>query len=261
MVQLERVGESHTVTVSGSLSKAHREIPPTACIGLASFAWRENEFRVPCLLDTGTTHLALGDIVRDIQSKGQFEHDMPLVMHTADYLVKGKIRIRIEPQHVQLGQVRIQDSVQINASLVGKSMLSYIQGTIQAGQQMQDTIRGTQNMRVPIDCSESGIEMTGNTPLPAAAYVMAETPRSNSRFWLNAYQTVMKRDGLRPEEWSRLNMEGKARTMALVASYLPQYLDYVSDTVVRNTGIQGYENFDDSLTTWSGDCEVRILLS
>jgi hypothetical protein len=128
---------------------------------------------------------------------------------------------------------------------------------------MRDTFRGTERMRMPYDMSESGVESTGGKPLPAAAYVLSEIPKSNIGYWCNAYETVMKRDELNPKEWNRLNLVGKARATILTITYMAQYLDYIGDSIDRNVRGQAYqkelveptENFGDPLATYSGDCE------
>ena len=35
----------------------HNTIPDTLHVGVAAFAWRNNEYNAPCLLDIGTNHL------------------------------------------------------------------------------------------------------------------------------------------------------------------------------------------------------------
>ncbi len=72
-------------------------------------------------------------------------------------------------------------------------------------------------------------------PLPAVAFLLAEVPTSNDHFWVNALSTVMSRDDLKIEDWNRLNIKGKARATIHTLCYEAQYLDYIGDTVDRNT--------------------------
>jgi hypothetical protein len=92
---------------------------------------------------------------------------------------------------------------------------------------------------------------------------MSETPKSNDHYWENAFTTVMDRDGLRPKDWERLNMTGKARAAVGTVCYIAQYLDYIGDTVDKNVKgrrydknlVVPYENFGDALAMSGGDCE------
>lgn len=253
-VQLEKEDRLYHVTVEGKILK-NQKIPSTAALCFASMAWRLNDLGVPCLLDTGVAHVTLGEIS---QVDKHFYKQLDLKMNTAEGLRKGTLNIqidRLEGIHLQAPLVGAETTVPlINA---------YINETMEMEQNMQETFQGTSNMRIPFDYSESGIQTTLNTPLPAVAYVMAEIPRCNDAYWDNAFKTIMDRDSLKVEEWHRLNLAGKARATILTVAYAAQYMDYVSDTVDRNTRyrkysrslVQGYENFGDALAMDSGDCE------
>ncbi len=261
-IQLDQEGKTYAVTVSGKLVKS--AIPPTTALCMASMAWRPNSSGTPCLLDTGVSHVTFAEIAKGILSTGTFERDMHMIMHTAQGLDKGTLRIRV----TGIQGVKIKDPSIIGHALCTRKdavplITDYINNTIGTEQAMRDTFQGTQNMRIPFDYSESGIQTTLDTPLPAAAFVMSETPKTNVLYWENAFQTIMRRDGLKPEDWNRLNKTGKARATVLTICYAAQYMDYVSDTVDRNTRIErysrqlvsSYENFGDALATDSGDCE------
>jgi len=254
-------GSKYPVRVSGTISKTN-SIPPTTALCFASMAWRTNEFGSPCLLDTGVTHVTFGEIAEGIVRSGAFERDMHLVMHTAQGLDKGQVRIKITG--IEGVQLKSNIGVQLLRDTDTIPLITaYINDTIAAEQEMRDTLEGTENMRIPFDYSESGIQTTMGTPLPAVAYVMSETPKTNSMYWENAFNTIMRRDNLKSEEWNRLNVNGKARATILTICYAAQYMDYVSDTVDRNTRFQEYsrqlvlpyENFGDALAMNSGDCE------
>lgn len=261
-IQLDAVGKTYATTVSGRLVKT--AIPPSTALCLASMAWRPNSSGTPCLLDTGVAHVTFAEIAKGILSTGAFEKDMHMIMHTAQGLDKGTLRIRV----TGIQGVKIKDPSIIGHELCTQKeavplITAYINDTIGTEQAMRDTFQGTQNMRIPFDFSESGIQTTLNTPLPAVAFVMSETPKTNALYWENAFETIMRRDGLSRADWSRLNKTGKARAAVLTICYAAQYMDYVSDTVDRNTHIQRYsrqlvmpyENFGDALAMNSGDCE------
>lgn len=261
-IQLDKPERSlYSAVVKGETSAA--SIPPTAALCFASMAWRPNEFDSPCLLDTGVTHVTLYEVAQEIVKKGKFERTMQLCMNTAQGLCKGTIDISISKMDgidlkmpPLVGDAKALDAVPL--------ISQYINETMETEQNMRDTFNGTENMRIPFDYSESGIQSTNGNPLPAVAFVMAETPKTNTKYWENAFETIMKRDDLLPEQWDRLNTAGKARATVLTVAYAAHYFDYVSDTVDRNTrfqqymqsNVQAYENFGDALAMQgSGDCE------
>jgi hypothetical protein len=179
-------------------------------------------------------------------------------MYTADCLEKAQIEISIKKLDCDF------KPEPLGAAMISASITQYVNSTLQMEQQMEETFGPqTSNMRIPYDYSESGIQSTNNVPLPAVAYIMAETPKSNDLYWENAFITIMKRDSLKPEDWERLNIIGKARVGVLVVCYLTQYLDYIGDTVDRNVkgkkfdpnNVKPYENFGDALGMGSADCE------
>jgi len=242
-----------TVKITAVLpGRYNGKIPQTASIVLSGWALRPNDKNEQCLMDIGTNHLALSKLVDNKNKK----IDVPIQMHTVNNYEKAVVRVTVH--EVNLGGVEI-----VNYRFVGDGIVDYVKATFDREKEMKDTIPGTSNMRVPYDYSESGIELTGGVPLPALGYVMSETPVSNHEFWQNDFETVLARDDLDPHEFDRLNIQGKARIMALMVCYVAQYLDYISDTVDRNKLnqtyvaqlVQGCENFGDSLATWSGDCE------
>lgn len=273
-VDLSR-GKPQTVKLTGKLPHSLTEVPVTAGIGFASFAWRANEFGNPCLLDTGVTHMYLKDIEAGLKrGNGTFTQNLKLLMNTADRFEKGEIQVTFQEKHFNPNVRIAAEHIGVD---IGNSMIEYIQGNLMAEQRMRDTIPGTERMRVPYDMSESGMQSTRGEPLPAVAYVLAETPKTNTLYWENAFENVMRRDNAK---WNRLTLEGQARATVLMISYCAQYLDYVGDTIDRNVRqveygkrcglfhdkqnnkfvvtkdlVQGYENFGDAITTWSGDCE------
>lgn len=254
------------VILSGQLDRNTQNIPNTAAIGFASWAWRKNEFGHPCLMDAGVTHVYMKDIEQGIKRSQHYTVDMPLVMYVAQGLCKSVIRLDFHEDDFQLN-VSIDRSISAAAvSNVGAHMVDYINSTLFEEQKMPDTIPGTERMRVPFDYSESGIQSTNGEPLPAAAYVLSETPKTNTMYWENVHETVMKRDNA---DWNQLNLHGRARATVLMVAYCAQYLDYIADTFDRrNKRLAKHaqtigralkeepgENFGNSFSTWSGDCE------
>lgn len=255
-------GGPQAVTVNGKISTKVKNLPPLAAIGFASFAWRKNECGNPCLMDTGTTHIFLTDVVNQLKKAPTYTTELKFRLHTVQGYEKGAVKVTFNREDFQLG-LEVSNYVGNEFEQIGNLSVDYINSTYQQGQQMRDTFRGTERMRMPYDMSESGVESTGGKPLPAAAYVLSEIPKSNIGYWCNAYETVMKRDELNPKEWNRLNLVGKARATILTITYMSQYLDYIGDSIDRNVRGQAYqkelveptENFGDPLTTYSGDCE------
>ena len=266
---------THEVTITGKLPHSTKALPVTAAIGFASFAWRNNDQGNPCLLDTGVTHIYLKEIEEGLK-KGPYERNLKLVMNTAQRFEKGEIKVTFHKERFK-PNAQILEHIGANMQHIGDSMVQFIQGNLLEEQKMRETIPGTERMRMPYDFSESGMQSTGGAPLPSSAYVLAEKPKTNTKYWENVFENVMRRDN---SKWSRLNLEGQARATVLMLAYCAQYLDYVGDTIDRNVRkvengkkcglyhdkrsgnfvysknlVEGYENFGDAITTWSGDCE------
>lgn len=247
------------VEITGRLDKNTRTLPITAAIGFASWAWRKNEDNNYCLTDTGVSHVFLGDILTGIKKSRDSRHVIvtPLVMNTAQNLCKGVLRLTFHQDDFQLGKdMRVETTISAEMRGVGDSMVHYINSTLEEEQRMSETTPGTEQMRMPQYIGEAGMESTGGEPLPSAAYVLHETPQTNSLYWENAHQMVMDRDNA---QWESLNLEGQARATVLTLAYCAQYLDYVADEVIRNKTApvrkEAYENFGDAITAGSGDCE------
>lgn len=243
------------VVVGAQINTKVTELPQTTCIVFSAFAQRQNSQGISCLMDVGTNHIPVAAILDGIKTGNQ-TFELPLLMHTVDNYEKGVVEVTVKS--IDMAGIQI-----IERKFIGSGILPYIKEQIQVEQNMKDTIVGTEMMRIPYNFSESGFQLTGGVPLPAISYVMSATPRSNTAFWENAFETVMRRDSLSPGDWERFNKDGKARVMALMCCYVSQYLDYISDTIDRNkfnnqyvkSLVKGCENFGDSLATWSGDCE------
>lgn len=255
IVQLKDPKAQFSGSVSGVLKENH-SITGSTALCFAGIAWRFNETGSPCMLDVGVAHVTFQEIQAGIRREGRFVRRMPLKMYTADGLEKAQIEIRIDKLDAKEDYV-----APISAPVM---ITNYVNATLEMEQQMQETFGPqTSNMRIPYDYSESGIQSTNGTPLPAVAYVMSETPKSNETYWQNAFEVTMDRDGLTPSDWNRLNDDGKARATVNTISYVAQYLDYIGDTVDQNASgapynprlVKPYENFGDGLGLVAGDCE------
>lgn len=258
VVHLKQVGNRFQVQVTGVSTE---EPGRNSALCFQYMAWRANGNGNPCLLDVGTAHVTFDEIYKGIRQHQTFKKDIDMIMHTANNLNKGTFRITIDEKNFDAPSYRQVLGDPINVQKNG--LKQYSEDVLTMEQQMQDLLKGTENMRMPFDYSESGLQSTGGIPLPAVAYVLCETPESNTMYWTNAYNNIMKRDGLKPEEWNILSLVGKARTTVLTCCYISHYLDYVSDTVDTNIkgqlykpqGVRPYENFGDALAMFSGDCE------
>lgn len=259
LVPLKRVGTSHKITVSGV-----GQPEGVSALCFASMACRNNEFGNACLLDTGVRHITFDEIAEGLKKNDVFVKEIDMLMHTAENFNKGTYKITITKDGFKTPGFRAHVGALVlpKPEAIRELLYGYAESVMQIEQSMQEHFEGTDRMRMPFDYSESGIQSTNGAPLPAIAYVMAEVPGSNTHYWENAFETVMRRDGLKPQEWHRLNTTGKARTTILTMCYIAQYLDYVSDTIDTNIGrsynvqnVKPYENFGDALAMLSGDCE------
>ena len=264
----ESTDQKYAVLVEGLLSRRAGHLSTTARLSIASFAITDNEFGAPCYIDTGTAHVQLVDVQRDIAKNGVFEHVLPFTMHTVDNLVKGKIRLtldRLDMGGIQFAQVG--SLISANVQQQGRRLMEYIQSTMKLTDSMDDTIPGTDNIKAPYDISENGMEYTEGVPLPFFALAKYETPESNVGFWNNALEVVMKRENQRPEDYMRMDHTHQSKVMALLNCFVAQYLDYIGDHVDRNTRFKKYnstlkvgaENMG-ALGTWSGDCEDTAIM-
>lgn len=254
------IGEPYQIMLSGiGVARVN------SAICFAQMAWRNNDFGVPCLLDAGTNHVTFGEIVDATRKSknGTFVKDIPMLMHTANNFEKGVFRISMGMvKHQDLG-LRLPPIGQYIQEVNTEIIKDYIDRLMGIEQSFAETFQGTERMRMPYDYSQSGFQSTNGMPLPAIAYALAETPKSNTHYWENAFKTIMARDDLKPEEWNRLNIKGKARVSILMACFQAQYLDYVSDTIDTNVKgqrydpqkVMPYENFGDAGKMGAGDCE------
>jgi hypothetical protein len=255
IVRLKKIGEVVRGAVSG---KSRLDISPDCSICFVLMAWNGNEYGTPCLTDKGVDSVSFGEVQTSFTRNRRFEKILTFTMHTVGNLVKGKAKLTITEWNVPKLQMSLNES--IRQQPLG-AVASFIETVMSIEQRFPERFRGTENMRVPYDYSEASFQSTGGNPLPALTFALAEIPRSNLTYWQNAFKTVMARDDLKPEDWSRLNKRGKTRVLQMMICYQPQYTDYISDLVDRNIKgrayqselVSGCENF--GTNSDSGDCE------
>lgn len=112
---------------------------------------------------------------------------------------------------------------------------AYIKNIMALEIAMPNTDKETGNVRVPIYYGDPG--MSRRVPLPAAAYMLFRTPRSNLRFWTNTAQVCLARDGRNVHDvMNRLRMDltQRARLMVEMCCALVQSLDYIGDVFDMN---------------------------
>lgn len=255
-------------------------IPPTASIGLASWALRRNQFGFLCYIDAGTSHIKLGPVVEYFERNHRnepYECELDLVLHTTapmgprgpqrtGSVEKGKLLFRVTS--IDMDAISFLPPLQSPLSApmedVSQSLMGYIESCLEQQSRLKDTIPGTARIHAPMDISESGVELTESMYLPVTAYAMFETPRSNLGYWCNVFERVMARQGMQTRDFHDFDLDSKAMTMAQMMIFEAETFDYVSDEVDRNNRRQrsydaakrmGYENFGDATRTTSGDCE------
>lgn len=154
----------------------------------------------------------------------------------------------------------------------------YIQATMGAEQAMPNTDPETGNVRVPIYFGDVG--MARRVPLPAVAFMLFSTPRSNLFFWSNMLEVVLRRDSKNVHDVKGLNLTQRCRLVAELCCGLVQSLDYIPDLVDKNRRyrqrvegflagspevaydprkVAGCERFGDALRDTVGDCEDLAL--
>jgi hypothetical protein len=249
-------GSTKKVSLSGTLREGYK-ITTTTALCFYGVAWRANESGFACPMDSGVAHIEFGDIECEIKRNGKFDRVVGLKMYTVGQYQKAELHVVIrelnvvvEPSHIA-GNVGIAESVE-----------SYISAVMGMEQNLGETFGdATNGMRIPYCYSEVGMQSTKGQPLPAVAFLMGEIPVSNDYYWHNALSVVLQRDDLDVTDWYRLNIKGRARSVIHVLCYEAQYLDYIGDSVDRNTPTGRYdpqkvtpcENFGGELN--SADCE------
>jgi len=258
-------------TLKSTLSRKHQGIPAHSAIGIDSFALHREKHGHPCFVNVGTTHAYMGDIVREYQQKGAYDHQHDLVMRTTimgvgEQIKKGTIEFKVTSLRMgpSVGAVDASPSpLSAPVEQIETELTTYVQSSMNAEMQLPDLLDGTSRIRAPMDVSQVGIESTGNAFLPIAAFAMIEVPETNANYFRNALDNVMKRRRTTRASFKALNIHEKCRIMGLLVSYGVQSFDYIGDSVEttnrHNKFVErlqrGTEEFSNIWTSLAGDCE------
>lgn len=232
------LSKEYSGTLIGTLQRKYRDISPTAGIGLTLYAIHRNDRGVACYVNCGVAKAMFGEIFKAIRAKGKYDEMLPLIMRTV--LVAGiepvkKSVIRLIIHKIDMGPaVKLSPTascLQAPIGLIEQGIADYVQKCMQLESSMPDLLPNTDRIRMPYDLSEVGIESTGQTFLPSAAFAIQETPKSNPQFWLNAYERVMARKNMTVQDYNDFDTKEKARTLAQILCYPVQCLDYIGDAV------------------------------
>ena len=270
-------GRQISVTVQAWLPERVQAVPVDTQLCFYLLAERPNQSKVMCDVNAAFGMVSLSEVC----SPGGFNADVKLTQKTANNLEKGCLRVRAGREMAQVGaripwapignpaQSPIPDVLPIE-----QEMVNYIQNVMVAEMAFPNTFPQTANVRIPIYFGDVG--MLRKAPLPAAAYFLYKTPRSNLAFWENNLKTVMARDSLTPHDLDHMPLTQQARVLADMMCLVIQSMDYISDITDGNRkpikGLQGFisqhidngydmaqvaaaERFGDALRDTSGDCE------
>ena len=250
----------YSVTVKGRLYE-DMPIPTNAVMGIQGFCRSYSELGVKCLVETGTDFAYLSKLVEGSQ------HSVSLKMRSAGNLEKGTFDMRVKKVSSEMSfqiQSPVDRPVTLSDRRISKRIASYIDNVLQIQKRtVPERSAVMETIKVPAYLGEVGFEMTGEMPLPAAAFVMKETPKINLEFVENAFSNALARHGLHLSDYKRLSLMNKARVMLSVCVMGAQGLPYIGDSVFRSMrreifrGAQksGAEIFADSSVTGAGDCE------
>ena len=177
----------------------------------------------------------------------------------------------------ELRQMKLNDDDAEPLS-VEKEAMAHIKETMEREMAMPNTDPETGNVRVPIYYGDVG--MFRRVPLPAAAFMLFQTPRSNLLFWTNIVEVCLRRDGQNVNDVLMMNTTQKARLMVESCCAVVQALDYIGDLFDQNKRftqkvegwlkgspdvkydpkrVSGCERFGDALRDGTGDCEDLAL--
>ena len=243
-------------------------------VGIKGYVHTHTKLGVPVSSDAGQDFILLSDVL-DAHKRGlDYEKEIELRMPSVDNLLKGAFTVTIPQGGLQMGGVTIDRPKTLASKFIAagadvreaaRPMMDYIVSTMQAKERLMGERSPTHaRVRIPAYLGGPGMEMTRGAPLPAAAFMLFEVPKSSPYFWENAYRRVMARDNHVLSDWHGLEIEEKAQVMKETVCYLPQYFPYKGDTVDKNTRVSrffkrlaniGCEDFESALEKFSGDCE------
>ena len=278
---------------------------------------KPNDHGAMCSVDAGLGMLNLMDMTT---IPGIFCEDVPLKLYSCNGFEKGRLRVTCSPSLINLGprvKWAIINSQQQQQQQIGhqqttgsgllfakesegarllaqlkhlklkesdaqlpieQEAMKVIKQTMETEMAMPNTDPETGNVRVPIYYGDVG--MCRQTPLPAAAFMLFQTPRSNIFFWTNTAEVCLKRDRQNVHDVLMFSLVQKARLMAEICCALVQSLDYIGDILDMNRRFtqrvegflegspnvaynpkkaNGCERFGDALRDGTGDCEDLAL--
>jgi len=245
-----------------------------AAMGLKSYVRSRNANGVECWVSGGADYINLMSVMEHLKAHGVFEKHIELRLHSVKNVLKGKILVTISRgdvtvgpgvKFVRLGYVKdCYVNGEYTASIAAEKSLEYIQATMEAkNNELREVDNRTTRIRVPAYLGCPGLELTNQTPLPAAAFVLGEVPKSNTLFWKNTVRVVMAREGWKVGDYNSLTRAEKCEVFKAAVCYVAQYMPYIGDTVDLNTRRRRYdkllkhgcENFEGALEKGAGDCE------
>jgi len=286
------------VNVEGCLPRGV-QLPVDAQLVFYATCLKENQFGTPCRVDAGFATLPIAAIWSSSASSG-FNEDLSLRLKSSGNIEKGRLRVRSGRHMMELGSQIRWETADIGSAIsvwrasssvtaevggplreedllpVEKECLSNINQVMQTEMSFPNTFPQTANVKIPIYYGDVG--MMRPCPLPAAAYFMYKTPKSNRMFWENNLKTVLARTGHVINDVKHMTLTEKSTVLADMICYLVQSMDYISDLVDGNrrfikgsqgfiestigqardwdpTQVSGCERFGDALRDGTGDCE------
>lgn len=265
-------------TVEGEL-KDSLPLLQSAAIAMKGYGQTTNETGDPCTIGIGEDFVYLQDIQKAHRSGKDFQKILELRIHSANKALKGTILMTVRKNGMQLGNAgNIFTGDDMNNPVGPKEMLAYINLTIRSKGALKEHNQTTTRIRDPAYIGGPGLLTTNDVPLPSAAFLLGQDPKSNPQFWINNVQTVMARNGWQLHDFPHLTTEQQAEVFKDAVCYVAQSLSYIGDSINANdrkhryveTLKRGCEDFENALErggvydvgeSWqitnrpSGDCE------
>lgn len=254
----------YQVELEGTVN-TRRKFPLDAKLVFASFCTTFNDTGAPCMVDAGTAFIPLAKILK--HTHGVYTTDVHLKMHSVENYEKGRFKFTARAKDFDLGRVDMPNVQEMIGSHAGckqadEAMAEYLNRVMAIEGKMGTTIKGTKNVRCPFYYGQAGMQST-TTPVPAAGYCMFKAPKSNLRFWKNAMDTVLDREGKTAVDVKHMDWTHKARLFSEIMVLQTQYFDYMGDKIDTNirgsayswSKRKGCEVFGTSGFCKCGDCE------
>lgn len=268
------LGKEYVGSLVGALKISHgKQIPATAAIGIGSYVEHFNDYGHSCYVNAGMTHVFLDEAAQAVKVQGKYDHNHDLLMKTVivsgmEPLKKGVLEVCITS--VELGPAitldlnkKVMRGIRASAQGAERAIEQYIQDSMMLEQRLPDLFKNTERVRVPIDISQTGVELTNRTFLPVASFGLIEAPPANEQYFMNAFERVMARKNLSVANYHDFDNKEKARTLAQILCYAVQSFDYIGDSAELSRRTDkffarqkiGTEEFSDIFATLAGDCE------